>query len=232
MRRKKVVLLCLVVVCMIGAIITIIVNKKEEPKNVFEEMYAAEMEAAEKNAKLAEGQAKLHTPLSNTEYFEAAVAEYIDYHGTDDTSSRVKELPRESSPYTISVGEFIHMGEKSPMGRNINSIKKIVSINSSFFYQHVNIEIHYQYVVSSEGKVKKSVKEYEMEDGLYISVKTTIDNRRIFGYEDLSAYGLEEDDLRIQVERNLNHILNYWVDNYPESKFKHDDFGTYEIIEN
>jgi hypothetical protein len=46
MRRKKVILLSLVVVCVIGAITAIVVNQREEPKNVFEEMYYAEMERA------------------------------------------------------------------------------------------------------------------------------------------------------------------------------------------
>jgi hypothetical protein len=45
MSRKKVILLSLVVVCLVGTVITIIVNKREEPKNVFEEMYYAEMDA-------------------------------------------------------------------------------------------------------------------------------------------------------------------------------------------
>jgi hypothetical protein len=39
MSRKKAVLLSLVVVCVIGAITALVVNQREEPRNVFEEMY-------------------------------------------------------------------------------------------------------------------------------------------------------------------------------------------------
>jgi hypothetical protein len=46
------------------------------------------------------------------------------------------------------------------------------------------------------------------------------------GYEDFSNYGIPENELRAQVEQNLTRILNY-----PESKFKHDDFGVYEVAE-
>jgi len=57
-----------------------------------------------------------------------------------------------------------------------------------------------------------------------------IAERRLTGYEDFASYGISEAVLKERAKKDLAHILNYWVDNYPASKFKHDDFGVYEIV--
>jgi hypothetical protein len=225
MSRKKVILLSLVVVCVIGTITALVVNQREEPRNVFEEMYYAEMDAAEMNSKLAEGQTKQKTPLSNTEYFDETIAA-IDYDGGESTSSIVREVPKEDSRYDLLALYFTIMGEKSPMGRGPDEVKKIVRIENWFWYQDVKIEIEYHYVLFNG----RGFKRYFDKEGLSISVGSVINGRNVYGYQDLSSYGIQEDELRKQVEENLTNMLNYWVDNYPQSKFNGDDFGMYEIV--
>jgi len=196
--RKKAVLLSLVVVCVIGAITAIVVNQREEPRNVFEEMYYAEMDVAEMNSKLAEGQTKHKTPLSNTEYFDETIAA-IDYDGGESTSSIVREMPKEDSQYNLLALYVTIKGEKSPMGGGPDEVKKIVRIENCFWYQDVKIEIEYRYVLFNG----RGFKRYFDKEGLNISVIGSIPGRLFLGYEKLSAYGIQEDELRKQVEANL-----------------------------
>jgi len=90
-RRRKTLLLLLVVICIISGIIA---YKNNQPKNVFEEIFYAEMDAAQVNDKLDQVQKKIdsatsktlkknvssgtkrNTPLSNTEYFDVSVANF------------------------------------------------------------------------------------------------------------------------------------------------------------
>jgi len=218
MSRKKVGVLIFLVICLIGGVITI--YKMNEPKNVFEEIYVAEMSAAEQHQ---------NTPLSNTEYFHEAVAVSTDYTGNEFTNLDVKETPKESSPYKLSVAYLTDWGPKSPVWGGNDLIKKSVKIESVFLYHNVEVEIEYQYILYN-GRV---FERFTDKEGLYISVRGAIPDRKLIGFQDFyTYYGIPEDELGAQVEQNINHILNYWVDNYPESKFKRDDFGTYEIIEN
>jgi len=55
-RRRKTLLLLLVVICIISGII---VYKNNQPKNVFEEIYEAEMSAAETNCTIDKSQKKI-----------------------------------------------------------------------------------------------------------------------------------------------------------------------------
>jgi hypothetical protein len=202
MSRKKVVLLSLVVVCVIGTITALVVNQREEPKNVFEEMYYAEMDAAKLNASLAEGQTKQKTPLSNTEYFDETIAA-IDYDGGESTSSTVKELPKEGSPYTLLVADLTHRYTTPPFSfpfeKGYDLMQKIVKIENRFLYHDTDIIIEYWYTLFSDGY--DSFDKKPKKEGLSISVKSVI------------------------------NVLNYWIDNYPQSKFSRDDFGMYEIEE-
>jgi hypothetical protein len=63
MSRKKVILLSLVVFCVIGAITALVVDQREEPRNVFEEMYYADSKF--KHADFAEFEGVENMPISN-----------------------------------------------------------------------------------------------------------------------------------------------------------------------
>jgi hypothetical protein len=229
MSRKKAVSLSLVVVCVIGAITALVVNQREEPKNVFEEMYYAEMDAAEMNSKLAEGQTKQKTPLSNTEYFDEVSAEYLDYRAKEFKEVTVKEAPKEASPFTFSAVNPIHMHPKSPFGQDPRLTQKIVKIESKFLYSDVNIEMNYGYLLFSEGTLEP-LYGFSLDKGLHISFVGTVEGNELNSFEDFQTIGVSETELKERITQDLEHILNYWVDNYRESKFKHGEFGEYEIV--
>jgi hypothetical protein len=231
--RKKAVLLSLVVVCVIGAITALVVNKREEPRNVFEEMYYAEMDVAEMNSKLAEGQTKQKTPLSNTEYFDEVDAEYIDYSYRDLRSLSVKESPKEESPYALKIEYVTHRNTESPFSMpgdvEYTLKQKIVQIDSEFFYHGVKIELKYRYIVFREGRYDSVYKVYAEEEGLYTYYSGSIAGKELTSIEEFSSVGISEEELSSQLQQNLDKILNYWVDNYPNSKFKGNDFGMYDF---
>jgi len=212
--------LSLAVLCVISAITAYTLYKlsnTSEPKNVFEEMYYAEMGAAEKQQA---------TPLSNTEYFSETTAEYIEYQGKDFTTSTVKEMAKEASPYMLSVEYITLMAEKSPMGSGADEVKRKVNIKNNLWYREVKVEIEYQYILFNG----RGYNRFSNEEGLYISFTAFVEGRRETRLEKFPTYGILEEDVKERIKKDLYHILNYWVDNYPDSKFKHDDFGVYEIV--
>jgi len=220
MSRRRGIFLSFVIICIIGAITVHITN---EPKNVFEEMYAAEMYAARWRKK---------TPLSGTEYFKEREAE-TERQDENFTTVTVKEVSKEHSPYTLEAEylrhkEFGHISW-SALDINHNLIQKILKIESRVTYQNVDINIQYRYILSTEGDFETFL-EFEREKGLYIYVMSPIDGMKITGNKGFSVYDIPKSGLREKIEQDLNDILNYWVDNYADTKFKHDDFGAYEIV--
>jgi len=103
MQRSKVIrwaLIFLVCICVIGGII---VHKINEPKNFFEEIYNAEMYAAER---------RQQTPLSNTEYFHATPANNSEYSVNKLTEVSIKELPKDNAPFTLEVKRKEYVDKK------------------------------------------------------------------------------------------------------------------------
>jgi hypothetical protein len=98
-RRRKTLVLCLLSICLISGVI---VYKNNQPKNIFEEIYHAEMHAA---------WWKENTPLSNTEYFKYAVAGYIEYSEGKLTSSTAKEVQKDDSLYTLAATYLTYRGD-------------------------------------------------------------------------------------------------------------------------
>jgi hypothetical protein len=82
-----------------------------------------------------------------------------------------------------------------------------------------------------EGEFEGEFSTFQKEEGLYISVRGSIAGHELTTLEDFADYGLTESELKDKAQQDLDYILNYWVDNYPDSKFKHDEFGAYEIVE-
>jgi hypothetical protein len=213
-KRRKVVPSLLAVIFIIGGVT---IHKLNEPKHVFEEIYKAEMHAANY---------KQHTPLSNTEYFKEQVAEYLNYDGGKLKTATVKESPKEDSIYTVEVKHSTRMGDGWSAQK-----QKIVDIDSMFRFRDIDINTHYHYILSSKGSAQGTLFDELMVEGLYVSFANSVSGRRISKYEDFFIYyGITEAELREQIDVNLRHILNYWVDNYADTKFKHDDFGAYEIV--
>jgi len=190
-------------------------------------IYAAEMSAAEK---------KENTPLSNTNYFNASIADYIEYNDRDLTSLTVKESPKENSPYVIEADYVTHRKDNAPFwmpgDKEYDLIRKTVKIETKVWHHDIEIKIHHQYIVFREGKYKGAFREFGKEAGLYIYYSASNAGKELTSFEDFSSLGISEAELREQSEEELNKIFHYWVDNYSESKFKNNDFGEYVIIEN
>jgi len=221
-QRKKIMLLSLGLISIIGTTIVIILyDATHESKNVFEEIYVAEMGAATN---------KQHTPLSNTEYFQDSVAEKIDYRRGNINSSIIKEVKTEKSPYMLSVESRMQIGDYNPLGRNVLE-QKIMDIESDLSYRNIEIKFKYHYIISSDGDSDNEFFATPHEVGLYISIVGDIDGKELKNVHDFIAYGISESELREQSEKELKNILNYWVDTYSKSKFKHDDFGQYDIVD-
>jgi len=173
---------------------------------------------------------KQHTPLSNTEYFNEAVAEYINYQHGELKSLEVKEFPKESSPYILSALDVTHLYPRSPFGGHSPALRqKRIRLVSAFVYHDIKLEIHYGYLLSSKGEFEP-FENFAKEEGLYISFLGIVDEREWTKIEDLARYGISEMELKEMIKKDLNHLLSYWVDNYAGSKFKHDDFGEYDIV--
>jgi len=95
----------------------------------------------------------------------------------------------------------------------------------------VNIKFKYQYILSSDGDSENNFSYIPHDEGLYVSITGFIEGRELMNVKDFASYGISETYLKEQSEQQLQNLLNYWVDNYPDSKFKHDEFGTYEIVD-
>jgi len=213
------VLILFVFICVVGAIIA---YNWKEPKNVFEEIYAAEMHAAKY---------KQYTPLSNTEYFDEAIADYVDYNAKRLKSTTVKESPKDTSQYSLGVEFLNHLGEKSPLGRAPGLRQKSVDIKSRFVYHDIDIKVYYLYILSNEGDAE-SLKKYVRDEGLSIYITGSFEGTKLRGYKEFASYGIVEDELDDRIKQDLSNILNYWIDNYVNSKFQRDEFGLYEVIDN
>jgi len=223
MSRRRGIFLSLVIICTIGAITVHITN---EPKNVFEEMYVAEMYAAKY---------KQWTPLSHTEYFNEAIGAYTEYQSKKVKSSTFTETPKDTSPYKLEAEDKTLRDTKSlfcvPFDKSCGIRQKRIRIDSTFLYRDVKIEIQYQYILFSDGDYKDADYNASKEQGLYIYFSGIVGENRLGDTKDFSTYGIQEGELRERIEEDLSNILNYWVDNYADTKFKHDDFGAYEVVE-
>jgi len=220
-RKKVLFLLSLSLICIIGTITAIILyNGVNESKNVFEEMYYAEMNAA-----------KLHqnTPLSNTEYFDEAPADYVKYKGGKLSTLSVKELPKDSSSYTLVAEDMVYRGDNSPFWSEVFK-QKILKIDSNFLYRDIIINMQYWYILCNQDNFQGTFYESLKDRGLYVSITAVVNGRRETSLEEFSTYGIKENELSYQITQDLETILKYWVDNYPASKFNTDYFGEYEIV--
>jgi len=225
MRRKKMMLTCVVFLLAIGAITSIIIYNINEPKNVFEEIYYAEMDAAKSKK-------KTQTPLSNTAYFKETTAK-IDFKERNPQTLSVKELPKNTSPYTLCVEDLTYLNTTSlfwmPGIKDYELLEKSVNITSKFVYHAVEFNIKYHYLLFSDGE-SDSYYAFPQEKGLYVSVTGSGKGRELITYEDFLAYGIEETELKDRIQEDIGHLLAYWVENYPNSKFSNDKVGGYEII--
>jgi hypothetical protein len=193
-----------------------------KPKNVFEEIYAAEMSAAEQHQ---------NTPLSNTDYFRVSASDYKTYRGRTLETSTAKEGSKDTSPFTIAAEYTTNKDTGypfwTPFNREYNLIQKLVQIDSEFLYRGLNIEIQYRYIVLKDGGYEGIFEEFAEEEGFYVYYSGAITGDESISVDDFLAFGISESELEAQIEKNLDNILNYWVDNYSKSKFKHNDFGVY-----
>jgi hypothetical protein len=64
---------------------------------------------------------------------------------------------------------------------------------------------------------------------LSISYSGSVDGSKLKEFEEFAAFGITPLGLRARIEEDLAGIHNYWVDNYPHSKFKRDEVGDYQI---
>jgi len=249
MRRRKTLILCLLSICLISGVI---VYKNNQPKNIFEEIYEAEMSAAETNCTIDKSQKKIadamsgtskeninsqtkqKTPLSNTEYFNGTDAEMNDKGGRLRIRT-VKELPKEGSPYTLTADLLTYIDTRppfwTPFNKQYDLLQKSVNIGKVSLYRDVELEMQYQYVSLREGEFEGEFSTFQKGEGLYISVRGSIAGHKLTNLEDFADYGLTESELKDKAQQDLDYILNYWVENYPHSKFKHNDFGMFEIVE-
>jgi hypothetical protein len=152
----------------------IIAYKNNQPKNIFEEIYNAEMHAA---------WWKENTPLSNTEYFNGAVGtvEATDFGGTRHKSLTVKESEQKSSPYMLEVQHQTH--KNNPWGSELK--QKKVNIKSRFVYRNVDLKIYYQYVFAIEGS-PEAFSDFAKEEGLAIYITGFVKGDILRGYKDFS----------------------------------------------
>jgi hypothetical protein len=182
-----------VCICVIGGII---VHKINEPKNFFEEIYNAEMYAAER---------RQQTPLSNTEYFHATPANNSEYSVNKLTEVSIKELPKDNAPFTLEVKRKEYVDKKG-----FWSAADVLTLRS----------------VTIKSKLEA---DSQSEAELSISYAGSVDGRKLKEFEDFAAFGITPLGLRARIEEDLAGIHNYWVDNYPHSRFKRDEVGDYQI---
>jgi len=224
MRRKKMMLTCVVFLLAIGAITSIIIYKINEPKNVFEEIYYVEMDAAK---------SKRYTPLSNTEYFNASASTITDYKKGAFTTETVEEVAKDNAPYTLLVQDVIYMNTTTlfwlPGVKEYDLMQKIVKLEHRFLDHGIDIKIEYRYLLFSDGTVRAPLYD-DSKEGLSIQVTGSIEGNNLTTFQEFNVYGIEENRLKDKIDQGLKYFLNYWVDNYAKSKFNHDDFGLYEIV--
>jgi len=221
MRERKVkrwAVISLVCICVIGGII---VHKINEPKNLFEEIYNAEMHAAK---------TRQQTPLSNTEYFHAAPANNRKLSIDKRAEVSIKELPKDNAPFVIEVRRKEYVDKKGFWSADVLTVKS-VSIKSRFEYYGVDIELEYEYWFPSEGRGPDTPEEKDRrkEPELSIAYSGSVAGEKLQEFEEFAAFGITPLGLRARIEEDLAEIHNYWVDNYPHSKFKRDEVGDYQI---
>jgi hypothetical protein len=182
-----------------------------EPKNLFEEIYNAEMHAAK---------TRQQTPLSNTEYFHAAPANNRKLSIDKRAEVSIKELPKDNAPFVIEVRRKEYVDKKGFWSADVLTVKN-VTIKSKFEYQWVDIELEYLYQLPSEGKYGDIEADSRSEPKLSISYSGSVDGRKLKSYKEFESFGVAQDEL-------IKH--NYWVDNYPHSRFKPVEVGAYSNV--
>jgi len=161
---------------------------------------------------------KQHTPLSNTEYFNEAVAEYIKYEGGGINSLSVQESPKDISQYTISAEYITLKGDPAsvltqkrieitsefrltsdvPIKTNEHKVNYPEKVTGNLGdNQDVVVEIKYWYVPFSQGDVQGTVYEGPKETGLFIYFSGSIGTNKLRECKDFVAYGI----IRINVKR-------------------------------
>lgn len=192
-------------VFVIYAVVAVIVYVTKSPENnVFREIYYAEMNAAEKYQ---------NTPLSGTEYFEETKAEIV-YRGF----YTIYEIAKDDSPYVLSI---LFDKLKDDIGQDDTS--KYVVFDITFSYKDLNLHGSYIYQFADKNVL----------EGVYVLVGSVEEKRNftLKAFTEYFNYGIaEEEELKDKLKSELETFLNYWVDNYPKTKFKNDNFGSYEIF--
>jgi len=220
-RSKRILLSGMSIIFIIGAIT---IYKINEQTNVFKEMYHAERNAAN---------SRQNTPLSGTKFFLeipgrikeddfvfdiSSASEYARY-------SSIATAPEDYALIYLRANNKTDEGIGKLFGGGIRLREKSVEIGSVFLYRDIQVKIQYVYVLSSRGN-SPSLK----EKGLNISITGYTPGRSLNTFDDFLDYGIQESELKARIDEDLQMMLNYWVDNYPKSKFKHDDFGSFEIV--
>jgi hypothetical protein len=172
------------------------IYRKNEPKNIFEEIYEAEMSAAETNCTIenVNSQTKQKTPLSNTDYFNGTEAEMNDKGGGLRIRA-VKESPKEGSPYTLITESVTYIRTKSVFGNlfgKVDLTQNNVEIGIVSSYRGVELEIYYRYLLSSDGDSENDFSNIPQNEGLYISITGSSEERILTNLEGFSAYGIQE----------------------------------------
>jgi hypothetical protein len=121
-----------------------------------------------------------------------------------------------------------YMADPSPLWTFVLK-QKMVEIESIFLYREVKIKVRYRYLLSSDGESVSDFSKIPQDEGLYIFVSGAVNEHELENFEEFSVINVQKAELKEQIERYLVNFLDYWVDNYADSRFKHDDFGTYEI---
>jgi hypothetical protein len=197
----------------------IIAYKNNQPKNIFEEIYNAEMHAAE---------TRQQTPLSNTEYFHAVPANNRNDSIGKRSKVSVKESPKDNSPFTIEANRTRDVKRRSLWNADVLTVKN-VTVKSKFEYHGVDIELDYFYLLSRDGKTPENPEGIHTEHKLSIAYSGSVAGEKLQEFEEFAAFGITPLGLRARIEENLAGIHNYWVDNYSHSRFKHGEVEDYKI---
>jgi hypothetical protein len=222
--RKKGILLLLVLVCIVSGI-TVMVYKINEVKhtrhviaNIFEEIYIAEMNALEQRGS---------TPLSDTEYFYAAMATDSGYNDGKFKEVIVKESPKDNALFELDI-TYMEYIDKSALliGESIKSI--FMNIISTFVYHGVEIKISYGFSLFSKDTSSLS-DDFVSEGTLWISYTGSVDGRKLQNLAEFATFGISEAGLKERTKENLASIHNYWVDNYEHSKLQRVEAKDYHI---
>jgi len=107
----------------------------------------------------------------------------------------VKESPKEGSPYTLITESVTYIRTKSVFGNlfgKVDLTQNNVEIGIVSSYRGVELEIYYRYLLSSDGDSENDFSNIPQNEGLYISITGSSEERILTNLEGFSAYGIQE----------------------------------------